>query len=219
VSLRNVASVLMVTAICLTLPSLASGQGAAAAAAPGEMSYGVKAGINISSLKVDFGDASVTGDGRAGLLIGPWVARDFNPRFGIQAEGLFTVKGSEFNAEDLGFGEDSSFSLSYIEIPVLARANFPVAPAIVRFLAGPTFAFNVNESVKVGGVKLDADQVPLKAFEMGFAIAGAVEFRKFIVDARYTWGLTDINDSSDIEDADTTVKNGTFSISFGYRFK
>jgi hypothetical protein len=200
----------MVTAVCLTLPALAAAQA-------GATEYGVKGGINISSIKVDFGDVNVTGDGRAGFLFGVWVARDFNPRFGIQTEGLFSMKGSEFNAEDLGFEDDSSFSLSYLEIPVLARANFPVEPAIVRVLAGPTFAFNVNESVKVGEIELDGDEVPLKAFEMGFALGSAVEFRKIVVDARYTWGLTDINDGDDTDEP--TVKNGTFSISFGYRFK
>jgi hypothetical protein len=200
----------MVTAVCLTLPALAAAQA-------GATEYGVKGGINISSIKVDFGDVNVTGDGRAGFLFGVWVARDFNPRFGIQTEGLFSMKGSEFNAEDLGFEDDSSFSLSYLEIPVLARANFPVEPAIVRVLAGPTFAFNVNESVKVGEIELDGDEVPLKAFEMGFALGAAVEFRKIVVDARYTWGLTDINDGDDTDEP--TVKNGTFSISFGYRFK
>jgi len=181
------------------------------------MSYGVKAGINISSLKVDNGDASITGDGRAGFLAGFWAARDFNPRGGLQVEALFSQKGSEFNAEDLGFGEDSSFRLTYLEIPVLGRFNFATSGVIVRALAGPTFAFNVNEQLKVGGVKFDADNAPVKTFEAGFAIAGAVEVRKFIVDARYTWGLTDINDSTD--STDPTVKNGTFSISFGYRFK
>jgi hypothetical protein len=201
----------MVTAVCLTLPALASAQA-------GATEYGVKGGINISSIKVDFDDVNVTGDGRAGFLFGGWVARDFNPRVGIQAEGLFSMKGSEFNAEDLGFEDDSSFSLSYLEIPVLARVNFPVSPVTVRVLAGPTFAFNVNESVKVGEIELDGDEVPLKAFEMGFALGGAVEIRsKFVVDARYTWGLTDINDSDDTDEP--TVKNGTFSISFGYRFK
>ena len=35
--------------------------------------------------------------------------------------------------------------------------------------------------------------------------------------ASYTWGLTDINDSDDTDEP--TVKNNTFSISFGYRFK
>jgi hypothetical protein len=213
VRFRNVAGLCTVFALLLTLPALASAQAAPAT------SYGVKAGLNISSVKVDFGDASITGDGRAGFLFGGWVARDFNPRFGIQVEGLFSQKGTEFADEDNLFEVpgDASFKLSYIEFPVLARVNFPASAATVRVLAGPTFGFNVNESIKIGDdVELDGDDVPLKAFEAGFALGAAVEFRKFIVDARYTWGLTDINDNDDF---DATVKNGTFSISFGYRFR
>jgi hypothetical protein len=208
----------MVTTVFLTLPALASAQGAAAAAAPGEMSYGVKAGINISSLKLhsDSDNVSINGDGRAGFVGGFWVARDFNPRAGIQIEALLSQKGSEFNPGEIDI-DDASFKLTYIEIPALARINFPLAPTTVRVLAGPTFAFHVNETIKFGGVELDADQVDLKTFEMGFALGGAVEYRKFIVDARYTWGLTDINGSDDVDEP--SAKNKTFSISFGYRFK
>ena len=112
--------------------------------------------------------------------------------------------------------DDASFKLSYLEFPVLARINLPLSTATVRLLTGPTFAFNVNESIKVGGVELDGDEVPLKPFEMGFALGGAVEIRKFVIDGRYTWGLTDINDSDD--DDEPTVKNGTFSLTFGWIF-
>jgi hypothetical protein len=199
----------MVTAVCLSLPALASAQA-------GETEYGVKAGINISSLKLESEGTSITGDGRAGFLGGFWVARDFNPRAGIQVEALFSQKGSEFGEGVIDI-EDASFNLTYIEFPALARINFPVSPATVRVLAGPTFAFHVNETIKFGGVELDADQVDLETFEMGFALGGAVEFKKFIVDARYTWGLTNINGSED--ESEPTAKNNTFSISFGYRFK
>jgi hypothetical protein len=203
----------MVMAVCLSLPALASAQG-------GETQIGFKAGINISSIKIDDQGTSITGDGRTGFLGGLWIARDFNPRVGIQVEGLYSVKGSEFNAFEV-FDDDTSISLSYIEIPALARINFPVAPVVVRVLAGPTFAFNVNESLKLNNVEADADQLPLKPFEMGLSIGGAVEFNsKYIVDARYTWGLINILDNEEAgAPDDVSVKNKTFSISFGYRFK
>ena len=51
---------------------------------------------------------------------------------------------------------------------------------------------------------------------MGFALGGAVQIRKFVIDGRYTWGLTDINDDDDDDDA--TVKNGAFSLTFGWLF-
>lgn len=194
----------------LALPALVSAQVAPAT------TFGVKAGFNIANIKVDFDGGSVTGDGRAGGVFGVFGAHDFNPQFGMQVEGLFTQKGTEFElADDLGFDDDASFTLSYIEFPVLARVNFPASTATVRLLAGPTFAFSVDESIKVGDVELDADEVPLKSFEMGFALGGAVQIRKFVIDGRYTWGLTDINDD---DDDDATVKNGAFSLTFGWIF-
>jgi hypothetical protein len=192
----------------LSLPVLASAQ---------EISYGIKGGFNTANLKVSFDDVDVTGDRRTGLLLGAFVARDFNPNVGIQVEGLFTQKGSEFAAETNLFDDDASLKLNYIEFPVLARVNVPAAATTVRLLAGPTFGFKVSQSVDVGNVELDADEVPLKSFDLGFALGGAVEIRQFVIDARYTWGLTDINDGEEPEEP--TVKNNAFSLSFGWRFK
>jgi hypothetical protein len=207
VRFRIVGRFFIAPVMLLALPVLASAQ---------EISYGVKAGFNIASLKVSFDEVDVTGDGRAGLLIGAFVARDFNPNFGIQFEGLFTQKGTEFAAEDNLFDDDASIKLNYIEFPVLARASFPAATATFRLLAGPTFGFKASQSVEVGNVELEADEVPLKSFDLGLALGGAVEIRQFIIDARYTWGLTDINDGEDPDEP--TVKNNAFSVSFGWRF-
>jgi Outer membrane protein beta-barrel domain len=211
VRFRTLASLFIVLAVVLAIPSLSAAQVPAT-------EFGVKAGFNISNIKLDADDADLTSDGRAGFLFGLWIARDFNPRAGIQVEGLFSQKGAEFATEDGVFedNQDASFKLTYVEFPVLARVNFPAGGATARVLVGPTFAFHVNETIKSGGVELDGDDVPLKTFEMGFALGGAVDIRRFVIDARYTWGLTDINDSDDSDDF--TVKNNTFSLSFGWRF-
>ncbi len=201
-----------VLALLLALPAIASAQS-------GSSGFGVKAGFNIASIKVDFDEASVTGDGRAGILLGAFYAVDFNPHFGIQVEGLFTQKGTEFAVEDdLGFDDDTSVKLNYIEFPVLARVNFPASAATVRLLVGPTIGFKASQSIKVGEIELDADDLPLKSYDFGLALGGAVEFNRFIVDARYTWGLTDINDTDDPDPDEPTVKNRAFSFSVGWRF-
>jgi hypothetical protein len=181
------------------------------------MTYGVKAGFNVASIKVKFDNATVTSDGRAGMVIGGWVARDFSPRGGIQIEGLLEQKGGEFElSDDIGFEDDSSFRLTYLTFPVLGRVNLPAGTSTVRLLAGPTFGFHVNESIKVGDVELDGDEVDLKTFEAAFAVGGQVEIRRFVVDVRYIWGLTDIN-ASDDED-EPTVKNNAFQLTFGWSF-
>ena len=182
--------------------------------------YGVKAGFNVSSMKFKFDDATITSDGRAGMVIGGWVARDFNPRAGIQVEGLLEQKGGEFDiSDDIGFDDDTSFRLTYLTFPVLARINLaPAGPAAVRLLAGPTFGFHVNESVEVGDVELDGDEADLETFETGFALGGQAEIRRFVIDVRYIWGLTNIDASDDDDDDEATVKNNLFQLTFGYRF-
>jgi Outer membrane protein beta-barrel domain len=212
VRFRTLASLFIVPAFVLAIPSLAAAQAPQDAAT----SFGIKAGLNVSSIKVSFDDGDITSDGRAGFLFGFFMGHDFNRRAGIQVEALFSQKGGEFAVEEQLFDDDASFTLSYLEFPVLARINFLASSNKVRLLTGPTFAFNVNESIKVGDVELDGDEVPLKPFEMGYVLGGAFEIRKFIIDARYTWGLMDINDSDD--EGEPTVKNNAFSFSVGWRF-
>ncbi len=211
---RTLARVLIVSAFVLAIPSLAAAQAPQDAAT----SFGIKAGLNVSNIKVSFDDGDITSDGRAGFLFGFFMGHDFNRRAGIQVEALFSQKGGEFAEEDQFFDEpgDPSFKLSYLEFPVLARINFLASTNKVRVLAGPTLAFNVNESIKVGDVEFDGDDVPLKPFEMGFVLGGAFEIRKFIIDARYTWGLMDIYDTEDA--GAPTLKNNAFSFSVGWRF-
>jgi hypothetical protein len=214
VRFRTLARLFIVPALVLAIPSLAAAQATQDAAT----SFGIKAGFNVSNIKVSFDDGDITSDGRAGFLFGFFMGHDFNRRAGIQVEALFSQKGGEFAVDDQLFDEpgDPSFKLSYLEFPVLARINFLAATNKVRLLTGPTFAFNVNESIKVGDVEFDGDDVPLKPFEMGYVLGGAFEIRKFIIDARYTWGLLDINDSDD--EGEPTVKNNAFSFSVGWRF-
>ena len=210
---KTVARVLVLFSTMFVVPALASAQNAPAT------TYGVKAGFNVSSIKVSFDDASVTSDGRAGMVIGGWVARDFSPRGGLQVEGLLEQKGGEFKLSDnIGFDDDSSFRLTYLTFPVLGRVNLPAGTSTVRLLAGPTFGFHVNESIKVGEVELDGDEVNLKTFETGFALGGQVEVRRFVVDVRYIWGLTNINADKDDDADEPTVKNNAFQLTFGWSF-
>lgn len=209
---QTVARVLVLTSLIISVPALASAQGAT--------EVGAKIGFNVSSIKVKFDDATVTSDGRAGIVVGAWVARDFNARVGFQGEVLIEQKGGEFSIDDdIGFGDEASFKLTYLSFPALARINVPAGTSMVRFLTGPSFNFHINESIKVGGVELDGDDVDLETFEMGWVIGGQVEIRKFVIDARYIWGLTNINASADDDEDEPTVKNNAFQLTFGYRFK
>lgn len=204
---HSLASLLVVLVPLLGLPAVASAQAT---------SGGIRAGFNIASITVDFDEAKVTGDGRAGLVAGGFVAQDFNPNVGIQVEALFSQKGSEFAVEDDLFDDDASIKLNYLDFPVLARISFPGTAAAFRVLTGPSINFKISQSVEVGDVEIDADEVPIKSFEFAYVLGAAVEFGTFIVDGRYNWGLTDINDSEDEDEP--TVKNNWFSVSFGWRF-
>jgi hypothetical protein len=196
----------MITAV----PALASAQAAGA-------EFGVKVGFNVSSIKFDFDEADITSDGRAGIVVGFWGAKDFNPRVGIQVDAMLEQKGGETQIDDDIFDDDASFKLTYLTFPVMARFNFTAGTSTIRFLTGPSFNFHVNESIEVGGVELDGDEVDLETFEMGWVIGGQGTIKNFVIDVRYIWGLTNINSSDD--EGEPTVKNNTFQMTFGWRFR
>ena len=207
---KTVARVFVLASMIAAVPALASAQGAA--------EFGAKVGFNIASLKVKFDDATVTSDGRAGIVVGFWGAKDFNARAGIQVEALLEQRGGEFSIDDdIGFGDDASFKITYLNFPVLGRFNFTAGSSTVRLLTGPSFDFHVNETIKVGGVELDGDEVDLETFHMGWVLGGQAAIKNFVIDVRYIWGLTDINGSDDA--GEPTVKNNAFQMTFGYRFK
>jgi hypothetical protein len=191
---------------------------AAALAQDAPVQVGVKVGVNVSNVKVDFDGDEVTGDNRTGFLAGLFVARDFNPRAGVQIEALFSQRGTDFGVDDVGFDAESTFKLTYVDIPVLARINVVSTDrAAFRVLVGPSFGFKASQTIEVGGVEIDDDDVELKSFDMGLSFGAAVEVRNFVIDGRYILGLTDINGSDD--EGEPTVKNNGYSFSIGWRFR
>lgn len=210
---QTVARVLAITTMISAVPALASAQ-----------EFGVKVGFNVSNLKFsDFEPSdnidNRTSDGRAGIVVGFWGAKDFSPRAGLQVEAMLEQRGGEFSLTDAAdiFGDEASFKLTYLTFPVLGRFNFTAGSSTFRLLTGPSFDFHVNESIKIGGEELDGDEVDLETFHMGWVLGGQGAIKNFVIDVRYIWGLTNINGSDDV--GEPTVKNNAFQMTFGYRFR
>ena len=196
----------------LLVPSPASAQGT---------TVGIKGGSNISNatFKVPDGSFSVTPDSRAGLVIGGFVARDFNQTAGLVVEGLFSQKGAIFNFTDTGNTIKEDVRLNYVAIPVLGRVNLRAAnKTTVHIFGGPSFAFKASDTVKetVNGVETTLsgpDEPNLKGNDVGLVLGAAVDIQRFVIDARYTWGLMNIN--KDTGTTEPEVGNRAFAIMFG----
>lgn len=164
----------------------------------------IKLGINIANVNGD--DADNT-DSKTGLIGGFGMKFGLGGMIAVQPEILYTKKGYKV---DMGNG-DVSINLDYVEIPVLAKLNMPMIPG---FYAGPALAFNTaaededgNEIENVKGT--DFGLVLGADYALPIGTMG-----KAILDARYTMGMSTIDDS----DADLSIKNSVFSIMAGYAF-
>lgn len=195
---------------------------AAAPASAQLAGYGLKAGLNIS----DFAGSDVSGarSARAGLAIGGWLL--FPVRgvpFSIQAECLYTVKGTTYKFDVLGDHAESRVRLSYLEFPVLARFDLKSrSGAKPALLIGPAFAFKVADRAeyRTVGTASGGGVQNVKNFDPGIVLGALAEIPAgagaITLEARYTRSLVTIMESGGGETPD--VKNSVASLLLGYRF-
>ena len=122
--------------------------------------------------------------------------------------------------EALGFS--SEVRLGYVEIPLLARADFGASGSATRafLVGGAAPAFNVSARGTVAGdgreETRDIDEA-IYARDFGLVGGGGVAFGRAVIEARYTHGLLHIN-TDDNGDEDR-IKNRVFSVLFGFRLR
>ena len=200
------------------IPSAATAQRA------GDMTVGILAGVNYATVDQDpeFGDVEF--DHKLGLLAGVFLDVALNDVFSIEPEVLFSQKGAEVEGTGNNSELEGTFKLDYIEVPLLLKFKVPVSSAGFRpfLFAGPAVGFEVKceldgEILSVTG-DTDCDETSLvntKSTDFGGTVGGGFEFlagmQAVRVDARYTHGFTDINDSADARE----IKNRTFAVTVG----
>jgi hypothetical protein len=168
------------------------------------LSAGIKGGVNFSDIATDPVDEACC-ERKTGLTAGLFVDIPFTATFGLQPEFLFSQKGATF-------GEVVDVEVDYFEVPVLLRADFSSAPTRPFVLFGPTLGFLTKARQTIGGVEEDIKD-DLESFDLGFAVAGGIQFGRGSIEARYTHGLSDPD-----KDPDFKARNRVASILAGFRF-
>ena len=82
-------------------------------------------------------------------------------------------------------------------------------------LAGPTFGIGVKAESEASGTSTDVSD-RFKSSEVGLTIGAAFESGGFVLDGRYTHGLTNYSNASHPTIQD--LKSRTFAVSLGLRF-
>ena len=184
-----------------------------------QMQIGPKAGLNLSTLN---GSDVDNAESKTGFVGGIFFMYQFSNMFAVQPEAYYTMKGAKSKGNLEGYDYTATWSLDYIEIPVLLKLIIPlqntkINPAI---FAGPSVAFNTTHKIKVeaGGQSSEQDISDITSTDFGLVFGGGVGFpvsnNELGFDVRYTLGLATIDDSAEKAD----VKNGVWSFNLYFGF-
>jgi hypothetical protein len=155
------------------------------------LQFGVKGGLNMSTLSGDGDISSLTGF-HAGVFASiDLVVLDVVP------ELVYSTQGAKFGDQDV--------NLNYFNIPVMARLNLL---KILYLEAGPQFGFLVGAD---DGLPNSKDNFESTDFSVGVG-AGVELFDTFDASLRYNFGTTDVTK------AEGDYKNNVLQIGLAYKF-
>ena len=189
--------------------------------------FGIKGGMNVSSLSKD-GGLEDQGS-KIGFNGGIFLNAPISEQFSIQPEVLYNNLGSKVTVTEVNLGNDNYSAeyarhLDYISVPVMAQ--FMATPNFY-IEAGPQFSFLVDARDKYKNTKNgsteDAESYSLdkdnfKNFDFGLGLGIGYYFTPQIgINARYTAGLTDIYKSN--SESRDNVKNNVFQVGLNFKFK
>lgn len=174
-----------------------------APAAATAQTFGAKGGLNLSNLT--FEDLETTAKARA--VAGGFIRVPLFAGIGLQAEGLFAQRR-------ISFGDTVRHELNYFEVPLLARYRLvTIAGRAVHVLGGGVLGFRLSADEVISGESVDIKEA-YEPLDLGASIGGEVAItRRWLVDARYIWGLTNANDVPGFD-----IKFTTLQITVGYVF-
>ncbi|KIA99659.1 hypothetical protein OA88_19535 [Flavobacterium sp. JRM] len=182
-----------------------------------EVRFGVKGGINLSTLTGDIYDAS----SKVGFQVGGFAEIKLSDKFFVQPELLYSTQGAKSKVSAYDFSSESNFKFGYLNVPVMAKYyvmdkfSLEAGPQIGFLVSAKNdYSYSVlgyNESGKED-VK---DQ--FKSIDFGVNFGAGYDFTENIsAGVRYNLGLSNITDFGDGDNA--KFKNSVFSLSVGYKF-
>lgn len=165
--------------------------------------FGVKGGLNVSQLH--FND-NVSSESKAGIHLGILAhIHTSSKTWAIQPELFYSMEGAK-NVDNSGV----NYNLNYMNIPVLLQYLFENG---FRLEGGPQIGFLLSANRKGGGVTVQDKRFKSTAFSIPLGI-GYLTSSGWGLDARYVFGLSNINDLNNRE----TIQSNVFQLGVFYQF-
>jgi len=185
----------LMTAVLITV--VASAQHANSPA--GHVNLGIKGGVNVFNVH---NDNDIKYDSKAGFHFGLLGHIHFDSQFAIQPEMVFSAQGAKIG--------DTKYNLNYVNVPVMFQYMFDNG---FRIQAGPQAGFLISARSKNGNNTID-NKDDLKPIDFGLSIGASYIFPPtgFGIDARYNFGLSNINKTGTVNSFNRGVQLGLFYI-------
>ena len=160
--------------------------------------FGLKAGLNSSSVKISDGDDY---DSKLGLHLGGLAHIHLAPHFAIQPEVVFSMQG--------GKDGDTKLNLNYVNVPVLFQYMFDGG---FRLQTGPQLGFMASAKSKNGDVEIDVKD-DLASIDFAWSFGASYLFpgaNGLGADLRYNVGISNISDDNSFEARNNVLQVGIF---------
>ena len=164
-----------------------------------------RVGINITNI-TNGGDGAEARVDFAGGVEGEYQVTDMFSLSGGLMYSRQGYKGKDYTVSLLGVttkikGKD--WSPSYLNVPIMA--NVYVVPGLA-----------VKLGVQPGFMVDKDDEKDVNTFDLSIPVGLSYEYKNFVLDGRYNWGVTKINKHS--IDGQDDNRNSVFQITLGYKF-
>jgi hypothetical protein len=187
--------------------------GVAATPAAAQTAVGVKGGLVVSTLKTVPDNAGVL-DRHMDWTGGVFVVPKHRARVTGQFETLYSRRGSKVDADVFGFGV-GDIRLTYLDVSALARLRAGDGDTAGYLIAGPTVGIKLDAEFVLFGLSPSIDGA-FKDTEVGITVGAGLESGRYLLEARYMHGLTNVVKAVDI--AGLGAKSRVFSVLAGVRF-
>ncbi|MDR0823739.1 MAG: PorT family protein [Prevotella sp.] len=182
------------------------------ASAQTPITFGIKAGVNLSNLTGDSDGTKAKIGFNAGVTVDFGIAQDVYLLTGLE----YSLKGAKLSDE----GETMKLGLSYIQLPIHVGYKLAVAEGTnIVFHAGPYLGYLAGGNWSYDGASIgifsDAGEAisKFKRFDFGVGLGVGAEFGKIGVGLGWDFGLAKIMD-----EANVSVKNSNAYLTVGYKF-
>lgn len=179
--------ILMVLSLAVVVPSLA------------QVSFDFGAKLGFSSTGMFGNDIEKTSFPKLGFIGGVFLRMHLSPQISLQAEGLYSQKGTRGLVDNFGVIDTMKVKMDYFEIPVLFKYEFPM-PGLVKpgVFAGPVMAVKLAAKAEsddnIGLLASEADIYNATGVNLGFIFGLGFDVGlgggKALLDIRYTLSLS-----------------------------